>query len=472
MKLTKLAIAGVIFLSCVTSFTAQADQNSNITLNQLLQQVREGQQSDRKLHQQRLQRFRADKEQQKTQLDAALVEKAAAEQRSQDLEQQFDLNNEQLDGLHKQLDEKLGSMKELFGVLQQTANQSRSKFQSSLTHVQYPERDDFLEEFSTQMGKATRLPSLSNIEYMWFLMQQEMTASAQVLTFETSVNLLNGEVKTLPVTRVGLFNIISDDRYLNYIPETGKLVELPRQPKAKFTETLPDLINASTDTPAMVALDPTRGQLLSMLIQEPDLRERLEQAGVVGYIILGLGALALLITLERLLVLNVISLSIRRQLKRLDQPGNNPLGRILKCFQTNQMVDVETLELRVAETMMKDVPKIQRRIGLLKVIVVISPLLGLLGTVTGMILTFQSLTLFGTGDPRLMAGGISQALVTTVLGLAVAIPAMLLHALVSSKARELTQVLEEQAIGIVAEQASLKQTNTSLTEFRSETEAA
>ena len=133
-------------------------------------------------------------------------------------------------------------------------------------------------------------------------------------------------------------------------------------------------------------------------------------------------------------------------------------GRILNCYQENRDADLETLELRVAETMMKDIPKIQSRIGLLKVIVVVSPLLGLLGTVTGMILTFQALTLFGTGDPRLMAGGISQALVTTVLGLAVAIPSMLLHSMVASKAKALTQVLEEQAIGIVAEQASQART--------------
>jgi len=89
----------------------------------------------------------------------------------------------------------------------------------------------------------------------------------------------------------------------------------------------------------------------------------------------------------------------------------------------------------------------------LKIIAVVAPLLGLLGTVTGMIITFQAITLFGTGDPKLMAGGISTALVTTVQGLCVAIPTVLLHTLVASRARRLNQILEEQAAGMVAVQS-------------------
>ena len=80
-------------------------------------------------------------------------------------------------------------------------------------------------------------------------------------------------------------------------------------------------------------------------------------------------------------------------------------------------------------------------------------LLGLLGTVTGMIATFQSITLFGTGDPKLMAGGISQALITTVLGLIAAIPLLLLHNFVATRSKDLVQILEERSAGMVASRA-------------------
>lgn len=464
MSINKIQLILLCILSFITTSILQAEtltpgeHDKSLSLQALLKQVETGQQVDQQQHLERLHRFREAVEQQQDKLKQAVQEKDNAQLRSAALEKEFDRNNLKLEALHQELNEQLGTMKELFGVLQQAASQTRVSFQNSLTHLQFSERDNFLEQFSAQMGQATQLPSMANIEHFWFLIQQEMTASSEVLSFEAPVNKLSGEINKVLVTRIGSFNMVSEGQYLDYVPETGKLLELARQPAARYVDSLGSIDKVSSETPAMIAIDPTRGQLLAMLMQAPDLRERLDQAGLVGYLILLLGLLALLITLERFAVLNRLSAKIKKQLKSPDEPGDNPLGRILNCYQENRDADLETLELRVAETMMKDIPKIQSRIGLLKVIAVVSPLLGLLGTVTGMILTFQALTLFGTGDPRLMAGGISQALVTTVLGLAVAIPSMLLHSMVASKAKALTQVLEEQAIGIVAEQASQART--------------
>ncbi|MCK4707397.1 MAG: MotA/TolQ/ExbB proton channel family protein, partial [Gammaproteobacteria bacterium] len=227
-------------------------------------------------------------------------------------------------------------------------------------------------------------------------------------------------------------------------------IELPRQPKARFTNSVEQL-ESSNNAITPVGIDPSRGQILSLLVQSPSLRERVDQGGIVGYIIIGLGALALLIVLERLRVLTITGLKVRSQMRKVDTPKlNNPLGRILSVYHENPSADTETLELKLGEALLRESPRLSRRVMLLKIIAAVAPLMGLLGTVTGMIITFQAITLFGTGDPKLMAGGISQALVTTVLGLCVAIPTVLLHTLVASRSKNILQVLEEQASGMIA----------------------
>ena len=294
--------------------------------------------------------------------------------------------------------------------------------------------------------------SLEEIEQLWFELQREMTESGKVVRFPTQVVTVNGDEVERDVVRVGAFNVVSSGKYLQFVPETGRLLELGRQPQQRYLERVGDL-EAATQGSVAFALDPSRGQILSLLVQAPSLRERIDQGGVVGYVIIGLGALALLIALERIVTLTVTGARVRLQARKPDAPGNNPLGRVLRIYHDNPATDVETLELKLSEAILKETPKINRMLMFLKIIAVVAPLLGLLGTVTGMIITFQAITLFGTGDPKLMAGGISQALVTTVLGLCVAIPTVLLHTVVTSRARRLNQVLEEQAAGMIATQS-------------------
>ncbi len=279
-----------------------------------------------------------------------------------------------------------------------------------------------------------------------------MTESGKVVRFNTNIITANGEDVQRPVVRVGVFNAISGGKYLNYNPDTGRLSELARQPQGRYLEKVEKLENLKSGYTAF-GLDPSRGQLLSLLVKAPSLEERLDQGGIVGYIVLALGAIALLFAAYRLIWLTIVGAKIRAQVKRPDQPGNNPLGRVLKVYAENKDDNVEALELRLGEAVMKEVPKFQSGLMFMKIIAVIAPLMGLLGTVTGMIITFQQITLFGTGDPQMMAGGISQALMTTVEGLVVAIPTVFLHTLMTSRAKVLTQILEEQAVGMVAEQA-------------------
>ncbi|MDZ7826605.1 MAG: MotA/TolQ/ExbB proton channel family protein [Gammaproteobacteria bacterium] len=241
---------------------------------------------------------------------------------------------------------------------------------------------------------------------------------------------------------------------MNYDTQTGAIVALPRQPSSRFADTVDDLTAAAPNEIVPFAVDPTRGSLLSLMIQGKTIEERIQDGGAVGYVIITLGAIGVLIAIWRLIDLSVIGARVASQAKNPDSPNtNNPLGRVLRVYHDNQQVDVETLELKLGEAILGETPKLNRGISLVQVISVVSPLLGLLGTVIGMILTFQAITLFGTGDPKTMAGGISTALMTTVLGLVAAIPTVLLHAIVNGRAKSVIHVLEEQSAGMIAEHA-------------------
>ncbi len=446
-RLVSMLLAGVLGAMSGDGVVAQ----ENLSLDDLLKKVEAGRVQDAQENAARIAAFKSNKKRQAELLKAAESKRARGEARSEALEATFGENDLKIVDLENALTERLGSLKELFGVLQQASGDARGQFENSLTATQFPNRGEFLTELAQKMGQTSRLASLEEIRRLWYELQREITESGKVVRFNTSVITATGEEIEQEVTRIGAFNVVSQGKYLRFEPATGHLVELARQPQRRYLDKVAGHEVAVGGSTVPFALDPSRGQILSLLVQAPTLRERIEQGGVVGYVIIGLGCLALLVAAERLLVLIITGLRVRAQARAIDQVGSNPLGRILKVYHDNPNVDVETLELKLAEAILKETPRINRMLMLLKIIAVVAPLLGLLGTVIGMIITFQAITLFGTGEPKLMAGGISQALVTTVLGLCVAIPTVLLHTLVASRARAVNQILEEQATGLIAE---------------------
>ncbi|MDY6829839.1 MAG: MotA/TolQ/ExbB proton channel family protein [Pseudomonadota bacterium] len=450
------AMRPVYLLLCwaLAATVVQAAESDRATsLEQLLERVEQGMTRDRALYQQRINEFRSQVEAQEQLLNDAQARRTALEQESEVKEGEFRANEERITELEEKLNESLGELRELFGVVQQVAADTKAVLGASVTSSQYPGREDFLDALISKAGSNDRLPAISDLERLWFEEQREMVATGRTLTYSAEVVSRGGERTTADVVRVGAFNVVraDDGRYLTWEDETNRLVELVRQPAARYVDTAEGYVSAPTGERADFWLDPSRGALLSLLIRAPDLRERIDQGGVVGYIILALGVVALLLALERLVYLAVVSARVHRQMRQAEPDTGNPLGRVLAVYAKNRSEDNETLELKVGEAVLSETPRLTRFLPLLKIISVVAPLLGLLGTVTGMINTFQAMTLFGTGDPKLMAGGISQALVTTVLGLAVAIPAVLLHTLVNGRSRALSQVLERQAIGLIAE---------------------
>ncbi|WDE00189.1 MotA/TolQ/ExbB proton channel family protein [Thalassomonas actiniarum] len=437
-------------LLTVTTSLSYAQQAAN--LDELLNQLEQGKIAQSEQNRLREAEFKAKLSQQDQLLTSAENTRDQQIALSNRLEQDFQNNEIKLANQSDALNKRMGELKELFGVLQQVAGDTKSKFQTSVISAQIPGRDVFMEELAKSMGSSSKLASIEEIERLWFELQREMTQSGKVAKFTTEIVLANGERKQSEVTRVGGFNLLSQGKYLEYINETGSIAELIRQPSARYLATAEQV----TLAPAAItpfALDPTGGSILGLLVQAPDTQERVEQGGPVGYVILAIGLVGLLIALERFITLFIVGAKVSRQLKEKTACDNNPLGRVMLVKTQNPDIDTETLELKLSESILREVPKLSSRLTLIKIISVVAPLIGLLGTVTGMINTFQAITLFGTGDPKLMAGGISQALVTTVLGLVVAIPMVFLFTLLHTRSRNIINILQQQSAGIIAERA-------------------
>jgi biopolymer transport protein ExbB len=433
--------------------SAAAEEGTPLTLEGLLESVRQGRAADRVADDERLRRFEAQQEEQERLLAEITAERVRLEGVSAAKEGEFEGNEQLIGELEVRLQERMGTLKELFGVLQQVAGDAQAQFHGSLTQLDHPARTEFLVDFAGRMGQANRLPEMSEIESVWFELLREMTESGRVETAPRTVVTSEGAEVVRDVTRVGLFNAVAEGRYLKFIPETGRLVEFGRQPAGRYLTGLEALAEGDAGV-VPVAVDPVRGQLLDILTQAPNLLERIAQGGAIGYAIIALGTFGVLFALARLAILTVRGRAIQAQLQRLDAPtDDNALGRILLAAKEADVQDVDALELRIGEAVLRETPSINAYLPLLKIIAAVAPLMGLLGTVTGMIITFQAITLFGAGDPRLMAGGISQALVTTVLGLCVAVPMLLLHNVVQMRARAVTEILQQKAVSVVSQRA-------------------
>ncbi len=448
-----LALIGALLCSALLLLPAAASAaEPQVTVDSLLEEVREGAMRDRRENARRLEEFRRNRAQQEQLLADLQAELERQEALSEQQERTFEQNDQSIMLLQERLNQRLGALRELFGVLQQVSSDAHAQFYNSLVQVQHPERLEFLGDFTQKMGQTRVLPSIEEIEQLWFEMLREITESAKVYRGTHPVVTRTGEVREQEVVRIGAFNLVSEGRYLQFVPETGRIVEYGRQPQSRFRQGARELARGGEGTVAFT-VDPTRGQLLGLLVAVPNIWERVEQGGIIGYVIISLGLAGLILAIYRFVLLTGVRKKIQWQMANLNAPGDNPLGRILSEYQSHKERDIDTLELKIGEAVMREVPKITRGLAFLKIIAAVAPLMGLLGTVTGMIITFQAIVLFGAGDPKMMAGGISQALMTTVLGLTVAIPTLLLHNLLHSRAKSITEVLEQEAVAIVAEQA-------------------
>jgi biopolymer transport protein ExbB len=443
---------------CILGPTAFA-QTQATSLDQLQQLVNERILTETQEQRTREQEFQQNVNQRQALLNEMEQRREAEEAESVRLEAIYNENELTKAQRFETLQERKGDLTELFGTINGVVNDTRATFEQSLISAQYPGREAFLAELAAIMGDDSLLPTIEQLETLWSYLLQEMVESGKVSKFSTAVAEADGTQSSAEVVRIGAYNIVSGGRYLEYDAATKRLSVLARQPTSPtdYTETAQAIQNATSGF-TMVGIDPTGpsgGTYLAALISSPSFQERYwEQGGTIGQIIIFIGLFAMLLGIARLLTLTIVGAKVNSQLKTPNAPKkNNPLGRVLMVYETDKKMDIETLELKLGEAILAETPKLERFLTLLKIISTVSPLLGLLGTVTGMITVFQAITLFGTGDPKIMAGGISGALVTTVLGIVVAVPTILMHTLVKSRADRVIHIMEEQATGIIARRA-------------------
>ncbi len=452
-----------------TSSASDLVVNEASSLDELLENVQARRVVESRENTARERRFANEKAEQARLLQEAEAERRREQRRSDRLETQFEENEIRIGDLTEQLDKRLGSLRELFGVLQQVAGDTRGGFEGSLISSQYGNRGEWMGELAKKMGTSSQLATIDEMESLWFELQREMTESGKISKYPGTITKLSGDKVNTEIVRVGSFALVGEGQYVQWDADSQSIVELPRQPTGRHVSTAEDLQEAAPGEVVEFSVDPTRGSLLALLIQAATLGERIGspiaaigecglpfcdgQGGNVGSVIILGGILGVLLALERFVALFLVGNKVAAQRKDASARGDNPLGRVLKVYEENKEVDVETLELKLGEAILSETPALTKYINIIQVISVVAPLTGLLGTVIGMIETFQAITLFGTGDPKTMASGISKALMTTVLGLCVAIPTTLLHALVSARSKGIVHVIEEQSAGIIAEHA-------------------
>ncbi|HEX2586603.1 MAG TPA: MotA/TolQ/ExbB proton channel family protein [Steroidobacteraceae bacterium] len=447
--LSKACVTLMLAVMCANMASAAGD------LDELLDQTRKARDAETKLNQDREAKFLADHSKQAALMTDAKNALAEQKSRSASLQSSFDSNEKKLTEMQQQLDARAGNLGEMFGVVRQVANDFSSTVTNSFISAQFPGRAEFV----TKLAQSKTLPSMSDLERFWFEMQREMTESGKIAKYKTEIITPAGALGSAEVVRMGPFGATSRGDYLAYLPSQEKLAIMARQPGSKFRSPAKS-VESLTQGYTEGVVDPTRGVLLTIYSQRPNVIERIEKGEAVGYVIILVGAIGMILALYQLIFLVRIRADVKNQLNFINDPvKDNPLGRVLATFKGDKEKVEETaevIELRISEAVLKEVPPLERFQSFLRLCVAAGPLLGLIGTVIGMILTFQSITESGSSDPKLMAAGISQAMIATVLGLSIAIPLLFMNAWLSSLSKSVVQVLDEQSAGLLAQRLESK----------------
>jgi biopolymer transport protein ExbB len=428
----KLRIAAAAVVAFFIPFVANAAIQD---VDALVESVRQEALKEAAHDEERINQFLAKKAEQQALLRKARRDLASQNALADRLRGEYEENELTLTRYEQELRERSGDLNDTFAIVRQAALSAYGVLSNSLVAAEDPTRGPFLFE----LGKSEAPPSIDDIKRLWTSILTEISESGKVVSFEAVVIKPQGQEATQTVTRAGVFNAVSNGNFLRFLPDSGKLVELSRQPAARFQGMARELEEAESGVVGM-ALDPSKGAILSLMVLSPDLKERMQLGGSIGYLILVLGLVGVIIVIERAFGLFFTRRKIDAQ-EGATPNEKNPLGRLQQVAVEMKGHPLDAIGIRLDEQLAEEASLLNRGLATVAVLAAVSPLLGLLGTVTGMIETFQSITLFGTGDPKLMSGGISQALVTTQQGLAVAIPLVLFHSLLTGRVNRLVERL-------------------------------
>ncbi|MBL4853846.1 MAG: MotA/TolQ/ExbB proton channel family protein [Robiginitomaculum sp.] len=454
-KLSAFLVGCVLLVGVAMPASAQIN-----SIGELLDKVRQDARQTQAENARREADFKSRRDQQSSKLAAARAELNRLEAQVRRVERQFEANEDVIAQLDGELNSALGEFRDVFGLARQSAGEFKATLDSSLVSAQYPRRTEVL----GKIANSKALPSSTELDAIWKSMLGEIEAQRQVVTFEANVGNSDNPEVPMALTRVGGFNVFTNDGadFLEYKntkePGVLPLTFLNKQPGGQINKAAQDVLNAGPGDLVFGPVDPTRGSLLKALERVPTVVERVGNpflfngghGGGIGVIIGWVLIIGAVFGIFNIIRLFLISSAVRAQKKKAQPSKSNPLGRVMMAYEGAKDKDEEIIELKLDEAILRESPKLEVGLNLLKLGAAIAPLLGLLGTVTGMIETFQAMMIYGAGDPQLMAGGISKALVTTMVGLIAAIPLLVLHSFCASLARGVQGTLEEQSAGIVA----------------------
>jgi biopolymer transport protein ExbB len=434
-----------------------AAPQGGVQLGELARAVQRLRADEARTSQEREQRFRAALQKQEREAQEALQRRNAAEARSNALDRQWNNNEQRIAELQMLLSQHQGNLGELFGVTRQVAGDSATVLQQSMLSSQYGEPSEGEEraEFMRRLAGSKALPSITELERLWYELMREMTDAGKVVKFRAAVLKHDETKEEMDVVRVGPFTASTNGEYLAYLPSQKLLAELNGELPGQYRSVGAALQKAPAGSYTSAVVDPASGALLGLYVERPNVIQRIQQGEVVVYVIVVVGIIGVLVALFQAVYLILTRLAVRAQLKNLDNPrNNNPLGRVLLSFRGDgkkRVENYELAELRISEAVLREVPRLERFQSFLRLAVAAGPLLGLIGTVIGMIITFRAIVASGTSDPKLMAAGIGQAMIATVMGLGIAIPLLFINAGLTTLSRGVTQTLDEQSQALLAE---------------------
>lgn len=447
--------SGILLLSSLTMTGLVQAQNT--ALDQLLEQERAVREQAEALFQQRAAEFDAAGANGQAMLNEITAERDRLLALTRGQAEEYAQNDIQINELNNQLRDVANGfgLGEVFGLARQVAGDMVTAFEQSLINAQFANEDPSRTEFLEQLAASETIISTADLEKFWLELTREMTAQGQVAKFRGTIVAPNGDPTETTITRIGPFLAMADGQYLAHLPALNRLNVLPRQPEGEVGAAARELESASSGYVNTI-VDSTRGVLMNMYVERPTIEERIELGEEVGYVIIAVGIVASLGFIFQFIYLIIARIGVSRQMKNMNKPSaNNALGRVLLSFKSNERdieEDAEIVELRISEAVLREIPKLERVQPMLRLAVAAGPLLGLVGTVVGMIITFQSITETGQSDPKLMATGIGQAMIATVLGLGIAVPLLFANAALNSLSRSIVQILDEQSTGMLAEQ--------------------
>jgi biopolymer transport protein ExbB len=379
----------------------------------------------------------------------------------QALQQRKTVGDERREKLAEKWSEKEVEFREISGNVRIAAKDIEALLNTSQLTALAPER---LDKVGPILDPGY-FPDIDDISGLTDVLLDEMRRSGQVALVQGAYVGRDGENHTGDILTLGKFTAMyrapEEIGFLTYSPESKKLFALTALPGRKMANAMKNYFEGKT---GVVPIDLASGESLVGIGDRASIVEEFKQGGNIMWPILVVGLVVVVFTTYKLIYLkrvhgdtDTIMGTVNDLAAKSDWPGieaimqkhqnhNWPVVNVIRNGIQARHEDRETLESVLQESILRELPRLERGVSVMAVLGAIAPLLGLLGTVTGMITTFQVITLYGTGDPKLMSSGISEALVATKWGLCVAVPTMLIHTLLSRRVHGVVSDMEEKAV--------------------------